>query len=206
MPSPEDLAERERIRAALIELVAERGFLQVDEGLLAARARVGVTAIPRLFGSLRGCFSEVWHQIDRELAEALQAGFDEKPGFWNERLRRGLEALLVDLDENPGRARLYLLDAPRVSDALIARREMTQARLAEIIDRGREEMQAPRDIPDLVAEAVAGAIWYRLEGRLRAGLTGSLRAELPLITYFAVLPFCGMEVAKSELDRKSPPN
>jgi AcrR family transcriptional regulator len=192
-------AERELLCAALTALVAEYGYRALSVEQLLQRACLDRSAFDRNFSDLEDCFAAVWERADAELGERLAAAYEEPDGFWPRRLRAALAALIDFLEADPARARLYVVDVMQVSERLRLRREASQERLAELIDRGREA--APNSVPENISEAVAGAIWHRLEGRLRRNGAAGLRAELPLMTYFAVLPFCGSEIASAELRR-----
>jgi len=195
--------ERERIRAALIDLVDEGGYEALELRSIAERTGLSSSAVAREFPNPEACFVAIWEEIDAELASLLNDAYENEEGDWPVRLRAALDAFLGFLDVDPGRARLYVVEVMLVSEAMRARREAAQARLAAIIGRGRQESED--DAPSKIAEAVSGAVWYRVESRLRRGDGPALRAELPLMTYFAVLPYRGTEIARAQLARRSHP-
>lgn len=188
------------IGQAMKELVGRRGYNGLTVAELTEAAGVETAAFSARYTSLDECFMEVWEETDAELAEKMRAAYEAEDGEWPRRLRVTLDALLTFLDSDPARARLYIAEVHHVSEELRARREQAQARLASYIDRGRNGDSAPEH----AAEAVAGAIWYRLEARMRRQEDGPMRQELPLMTYFAVLPYRGSEIAEAELRRTVP--
>jgi AcrR family transcriptional regulator len=196
-------SERERICAAATELIAERGYQGMSVGEVAAHVGLESADFFAFFRTLDDCFAAVWSSADDELAELLESTYEAEEGEWPRRLRATLDAFLSYLDSDPDRARLYVAEVQQVSDQMRARREQAQARLATYVDRGRDGRSG--GAPDHVAEAIAGAIWFRLESRMRRDEQGDLRSELPLMVYFAVLPFCGSEIANAEL-RRPPEN
>ncbi len=201
MPDGLDSPEGERLAEALIELARERGYRGISAERVCERAGLDPGVFGGYFSDLEDCFAAVWERTDREVGSRLEAAYDGD-GEWPSRLRSALSALLGYLDADRARAHLYVVEVMRVSDAMRARREAAQARLAAVIDHGRENSLDA--VPGDVSAAVAGAIWYRLETRLRREDDASLLTELPLMTYFAVLPYRGQEVAEAEL-RRDPP-
>jgi AcrR family transcriptional regulator len=199
MARPSSAQERDLLCAALTALVAEQGYRRLTVERLLQRACLDRSTFDRNFADLEDCFAAVWERADAELDRRLASAYEEAGGVWPRRLRAALAALIDYLEADPARARLYAVDVMQVSERLRLRREAAQERLAELIDRGREA--APNSVPENIAEAVAGAIWHRLEGRLRRNGARGLVEELPLMVYFAVLPFCGSEVASAELRR-----
>jgi AcrR family transcriptional regulator len=192
--------QRELVCGALLALVGERGYRRLTVWQIAERAGIEPGDFYRSFGSIEECFAAVWEEADGELAELMQATYRSEEGEWPRRVRATLDALLTYLDSDPDRARLYLTEVQHVSEEMRARREEAQSRLATYIDKGRDGDSAP----EFAAEAVAGAIWYRLEARMRREEEGPLRGELPLMAYFAVLPYRGSEIAEAELRRPPP--
>lgn len=198
----EGRAARERICAALLDLVGKAGYQQLTVWQITEKAGLEPADFFSSFGSIEDCFAAVWEETDAELAARLEAAYGAEEGEWPRRLRSILETLLDFLDADQDRARLYVAEVHQVSEEMRARREVAQARIAAYIDRGRDGGEA--GAPEQAAGAIAGAIWYRLESRMRREEDGSLRSELPLMVYFAVLPFCGSEIAKAELRRLPP--
>jgi AcrR family transcriptional regulator len=191
--------ERARICRAIVELVGARGYQGLSVAEITGHAGLETGAFHESFRNLQECFAAVWSAADAELADLLEATYEAEEGEWPRRLRATLDAFLTYLDQDPARARLYVAEVQQVSDEMRALREAAQARLATYVDRGRDGV--PDRAPEHVAEAVAGAIWFRLENRLRKDEAGRLRSELPLMAYFAVLPYCGAEIAEAELRR-----
>lgn len=198
-PRPE---QRERIREALVDLVSEQGYRETTIEQVAVRAAVQPSAVERHFGDLPGCFATVWDEVDAELSARMEAAFEAGgDGGWRARLRAALLAGLVYLADEPGRARLYVSEAPLVDDRLRARRQASVSRLGAMIEQGGKESDAMEPAPPLIAEAISGAIWHRINVLLRADRSAELPAELPLFMYFAVLPYYGTSEAKLELRR-----
>jgi AcrR family transcriptional regulator len=193
-------SERERIRSALVELVAAQGFAATSAEQVAQQAGVDPGGVERHFGSLEACFATVWDKVDAELSGRMAAAFGRE-GEWRERLRHALLAALRYLAAEPGPALLYISEALYVDERLRARRQTAVARLSSMIDLGQAAQPDSEPPPPRISEAISGAIWHRVNVLLRAGQAAELPGELPLFMYFAVLPYYGTSVAEGELRR-----
>jgi AcrR family transcriptional regulator len=192
--------ERELICAALIEAVASRGYGLTSVSHVIERAGVDQEVFDRHFASLEDCFSSAWDTVDAELRERMTAAFNGS-GEWQDGLRGALGAGLDYLAADERRAKVYVAEAVYVSEELRDRQRDALVRLSEMVDRGRDG--APGSTRKLagIAEAVAGAIWHRVQQLVQAGRSGELRQEVPRLMYVAVLPYRGAEAAEAELTR-----
>jgi hypothetical protein len=76
--------------------------------------------------------------------------------------------------------------------------------LADLIDEGRADPEAPESLTRVTAESLAGAIALELHLAIREGLR-SERELVPTLMYAAVLPYGGPEAAAEELRIPPPP-
>jgi AcrR family transcriptional regulator len=190
--------ERERICAALIDLVAERGYHSISLEDLLDRADVNHAGFARHFNSLEECFAAAWDDIDVELSRCMTAAY-ESGEEWQERLREALLAGLRYFAAEPGRATFYIQEALYVNDDLRRRQQTALTRLSSMVDRGRGD---PDGTPSrYIADAISGAIWYRVEQLVRTGKGGELPGEVSQLMYLAVLPYRGPAAAEAELRR-----
>lgn len=191
--------ESERLRAALRELVAERGIAGLAAAEVEARAGLAADALRRCFGDLDTCFASLWLEVDAALRDLVDAAFDG-PGSWRERIRAALAAELDFLAADEARARLYVSEAVFVDDPVRSAHRAAMLRRIEMIDAGRQEATGP-GASTVVAEAVAGATWEHLNRRIRAGRAADLPGDLPELAYLTVMPYLGPEAAAEELRR-----
>ena len=120
---------------------------------------------------------------------------------WREAVRAALAGLLMFMDEEPGLARLCIVEALGAGERVLACRATVLDELAEIVDRGRAASNAAREPPQVTAEGVVGAIFAVLHTRaLESGgqpLTDLLGSLMSMI----VLPYLGTRAAQRELAR-----
>src|ERR1700704_6032816 len=92
--------QRMRILVAMAEVASERGAGSVTVAHVVARAGVSRRTFYDLFADREECFLAAFEEaIDRGGAQVIAAY--EAGAMWRERMRAGLWALLVWLDEEP---------------------------------------------------------------------------------------------------------
>lgn len=191
--------ERERLRAALRDLVAERGLAGLGAADLERRARVPAGALERRFGDLDTCFAALWLEADAALREPVDEAF-ARPGAWRARIRAALAAELSFLAADEPRARLYVTEAVFAAEPVRSARRAAMRRRVGMLDAGRLEASDP-DVSIAIAEAIAGATWEHLNRAIRGGRAADLPADLGELTYLTVLPYLGARAAAAELRR-----
>lgn len=198
MPPPDPRSERKAIVAALLELIAEHDYESLGLSLLLRHAGVSRLAFQRHFLSLEDCFATVWSEVDAELSAAIYSAYRGE-GEWQDRLRRAILAGLRYLAADPARSRLYLTEAVQVSEELRRRQYDSVLRLGRLIDAGRQKAALEEPLPEAIAEAVSGSIFYRVTDFVRSGHADRLPEQLHELMYLAVLPYRGPGAAEAEL-------
>src|SRR3954452_22579014 len=143
--------ERARICAALIELVAARGYQSTTVDHVIELAGVERAAFDRHFGSIEECFVATWEAVDAELTRRMAAAF-RRQTEWQDRLRDALLAGLGYLADDDSRARFYVAEVVYVSDEMRERQRRSLGRLSATIDLGRQ-----RDNTEEQASEIADA-------------------------------------------------
>jgi AcrR family transcriptional regulator len=192
--------ERERICAALIEAVAERGYQSTGIEHVIERAGVDRPAFERHFDSLEACFAAAWESVDAELRRRMAAAYGRR-GDWQDRLRDALSAGLEYLASDDDRARVYVAEALYVSERMRDRQRDALARFSSTVDLGRAAAGNSGRTPPGIAEAISGAIWHRVQQLVQAGRGAELPSEVSRFMYIAVLPYRGTGAAEAELGR-----
>ena len=78
--------------------------------------------------------------------------------------------------------------------------------LFDLIDEGREEPTAPAGLRRMTAEALGGGICTRLYAAIvRDGRLPDEAEIVPELMYCVVLPYCGRDAAREELEISPPP-
>src|ERR1700730_10799286 len=95
--------QRMRILAAMAEVASERGAGSVTVAHVVARAGVSRRTFYDLFADREECFLAAFEEAIGRVGAQVIAAY-EGGGAWRERIRAGLWALLVWLDEEPALA------------------------------------------------------------------------------------------------------
>jgi AcrR family transcriptional regulator len=120
-------SQRSRFFAAMIQLVAERGYGKVTVQDLSGVAKVSTRAFYENFRGKEDCFVQTHELVVRRTAQRVIASQSGERN-WRERLRLGFRAFIRELEREPQAARLALVDA--YLDGPAAR---AQARKAELL-------------------------------------------------------------------------
>ena len=196
-------SQRGRLLSATFVLVGERGYEGVSARSVSERAGVSNRTFYECFSDREDCFLAAFNHAVDGLELEMRSGWDAQLG-WTARVRGALAALLLALDREPAVRRLVFVEALAAGPRVLARRARVLESLAEIVDQGRENAQAPGRLPGLVAEGVVGGTFGVIHARLLelrprplVELLGSLMATI-------VLPYRGSAAAAKELERPVP--
>jgi AcrR family transcriptional regulator len=200
--------QRSRMLTATVEAVEDVGYAGLTVAQVISRAKVSRKTFYDVFTDREDCFLAAFDQAIAQARVTISEAYDSQTG-WRESLRAGLFALLVFLDDEPGLARLCVVEALGAGPRVLDRRAEVLDDLKEVVDRGRTEggtrsARSTSDAPNVTAEGVVGAVFAvihtRLLGRGRERLTDLLGPLMSMI----VLPYLGARVASNELTRRPP--
>jgi AcrR family transcriptional regulator len=199
-----DRGEARRIREALLDLCAERGYKKLKLKDLLERAEIEQETFRRHYPDLDGCFAAVLGGIYDEFFARAQAAVEGQVG-WRDRMRATAYALLRFLRADERVARLAAVEvqwAGKDSQRLFQR---TFNRLVELIDEGSEEAGGPNSPGLATAIGVGGVVFARVQEAITKGELDLGEDEIPELMYAAVFPYLGAEAAEEEL-RIPPPD
>lgn len=190
--------QRKRIVAAAIDAAAELGYYKLTVAAVINRARVSRRTFYDMFSDRDDCFLAGLEQtVDQ--ARALTASAYAAERGWREGIRAALEVLLNAMEDDPGLARLWVIETPRGGRAVLERRALVLDELAAIVDAGRPLVKGARLPPDLTAQAIVGGILEVLHDRLLNTGGDRLTDLLGPLMHTIVLPYLGPAVANREL-------
>jgi AcrR family transcriptional regulator/DNA-binding MarR family transcriptional regulator len=197
--------QRARLLSATALVADELGWSQTRVAHIAARARVSRRTFYELFENREDCLlavlEDVAERIARELATAELAGRE-----WRERVRGGLFVILSFFEREPVLAQVCVVQALQGGPRVLVWRGDILARLAAVLDEGREEGGArSRECTTLTAEGLVGATFAIVHARLLANRRREpLRSLLGELMSLIVLPYQGPAAARAERNRSLP--
>ncbi len=189
--------QRSRLLAGAIRSLEELGYAETTVAQITNRARISRRTFYELFANREECLTAVLEDIvgliERELVALRLEG---RP--WRERVRMGLWAILSFLDREPVLARVCVVHALQGRPSVLEYRETTLARLAAIVDEGREESIRAGELTILTAEGLVGAAFTIVYTRLLQGKRSQLTALHGELIGMLVLPYLGAAAARRE--------
>jgi AcrR family transcriptional regulator/DNA-binding MarR family transcriptional regulator len=192
--------QRSRLLEAAFAVVGEQGYQGMTVRRVAERAGVSPKTFYVLFCDREDCFLAAFdHAID-VLGARVRPVYDAE-GEWTGRVRGGLGALLIGLDEEPALRRLLFVEALVAGERVLERRAQVLDALAGVVDEGRGGMSSPGELSPLTAEGVVGAVFGVIHARLSQRRPEPLLDLLGALMATIVLPYRGSAAAARELKR-----
>lgn len=191
--------QRERLLAAVAAVVAEYGYNQATIAQIAAAASVSRRTFYENFDGKEESFFAAYDALDDYLAGLMEEARAAQSD-WTGRVAATFVALLDFLSSRPELARLYLVEAAAVGEAMAARRERTTQRFISLLEEGRPE--AGERAPAVgIEEALVGGAVTLLARRIVAGEGEHLDRFAPAVIEFVLAPYLGVEGARAVADR-----
>jgi AcrR family transcriptional regulator len=186
--------------AAAVEAVEEVGYARMTVAQVISRARVSRKTFYDVFADREDCFLAAF---DHALAQArvLVKEAAERETGWRESIRAGLGRMLMFMDEEPGLAKLCIVEALGAGERVLEHRAKVLEELAEAIDQGRFVTNATREPPEVTAEGVVGAVFAVIHTRVLESGKEPLTDLLGPLMSMIVLPYLGARAASKELSR-----
>lgn len=204
MPDPR-ADETRRLREALLDLCAERGYPGLQLGDLLERAGLDEASFRRQYADLDACFAAVLGEVYAEFFSRAQAAVEGEVG-WRDRMRATAYALLRFLRSDERVARLAAVEAQHAGEGAQRLFLETFNRLVDLIDEGSAESDGGPDSPSrATALGVGGVVFARIQEAVAEGELGLGEEEIPQLMYAAVFPYMGAEAAEEELKIPPPP-
>jgi AcrR family transcriptional regulator len=179
--SPELVAQnqRERLLAAVVVAVAERGYEQTPVADLLRLSGISRTTFYQHFpGGKEDCFLAA---VDAATVTALEAvqGACAGEGSWEERVGRGFEALALTIVDQPAAAHLCLVDVHSAGPEGLAHAEQAVASFGWLLTKALGRSPERAAVPPVVSSAIARGVRKVLETRVNSGEVATLPGLMP---------------------------
>lgn len=201
---PEPAAERQRIAAAMVELVAEQGYKATTVKQLLERAGATRADLRRHFAGKQACFLEVYEEMSERFTTRVFAAFEHEDQ-WRDGLRAAAYAAARWVGKYPREARYATVEMMAAGEFAVARREETLRRFVDLVDGGRAQLDKPDSVSGAMAEGIVGGILGMLTKNLRREAQVRPEEFVPGLMFVAVRPYLGHEAAREELSIPPPP-
>jgi len=185
---------RERILVAMVEIVAKRGYHGATIEHIVKRAGVSRATFYEYFDNREDCvlagFDEAAVELQRRMETAI-AEADDWPG----QVRAALAVFLEHTVANPAQARTCIVESVTVGPVAMERYERALSTFVPLFRRGRELGEADGELPDELEDLIIGGLVWMVHQRLLRNEIDEIRALLPTMLEFALVPYMGEERA-----------
>ncbi|MGH2781621.1 MAG: TetR/AcrR family transcriptional regulator [Thermoleophilaceae bacterium] len=186
--------QRERMLAAVVEVVGEIGYSQMTVQDVITRAGVSRRTFYEHFSNKEDVFLAAYdHVVDLVLAE-VSASYETGQTFV-ERVRLGLEAFVDYLAAQPALAHVCVVEVLAAGPKALARRSVAMQRFRAFVAPGFDESPPATRAPDITADAVIGGIYEVIYDHVLRGETGLLPRRSSELLHGVLVPFVGLEAA-----------
>ncbi len=187
-------SQRQRLLAAVVRVVAAKGFEATTVAAVLEEAGVGRESFYELFADKRDCMLAAHAQLVDELEQRVREAYFGEGGF-PRRLRAAVAVALAWFAADPAAARFTLVELFAVGPPA---REIFHAgfqRFVELLDEGLDEAAGPelRRATTLAVGAIAARAYEEVV-RGRAERLPELTTE---VTYEMLVPFLGEEASRA---------
>jgi AcrR family transcriptional regulator len=195
--------QRSRMLTSAVQTVEQLGYSGMTVAQVIGRAKVSRKTFYDVFADREDCFLAAFdHVVAQARALVLQACVEETG--WRETVRAGLARLLRFMDDEPGLARLCVVEALGAGGKVMERRAQVLSELAAFVDRGRRTGGSSRELPAVTAEGIVGAVFTVVHTRVAEDDQRPLSDLLGSLMSMIVLPYLGAAAASRELSRPAP--
>lgn len=196
---PSDLVrtiQRERLIAAILNAVADLGYLETNVQDVIDRAGVSRPTFYEHFSNKEDCFLAAFDTSAERLQKKIDGAARKGGAVWRDRVRYALEALLRFATREPDIARTMVVEARAASSTAVRRRVELMDHFAGCLDSQAQELLPPTaSHTKVTASGIVGGVESLLYSRLCKQEYDQLEALLPSLMYFVVLPYEGHRAA-----------
>jgi AcrR family transcriptional regulator len=191
----------DRVRAirAFIDLVADRGYQNVDLSEISGPAGLPAGTAERFYPDRLSYFNAGWDLLEDLYVARVRAAY-EPYADWRDRLRAAARETAVLLQAFPREAHFMAVDALSVGKEGRQRQQDLAARLAAFLDEARKDLDDPGSAPDSTSDWVVGLFYDRAYRYLSSGREELFLDDLPELMFLAVSSYFGPEEGLAELD------
>ncbi len=147
-------------------------------------------------------FLAVWERLEAAYFArmfAVTAPFGE----WQDRFRAAATETAQLVEAFPTEARFFAVDSLAAGELGRRRQSDLAARIAEQVDRAREELEDPAAVPEATAAWIVAIFFDRIYRRCVSDRGPDLTSQLPELMFLAISAYFGTEAGLEEL--VSPP-
>ncbi|MDO8185129.1 TetR/AcrR family transcriptional regulator [Conexibacter sp. JD483] len=187
-------SQRSRLLGAAVVIAGAEGYAGMTVSAVIARAGVSRKTFYEFFQDREDIFLATFDQLLDRAVDGARDAYENGGESWPERLRALLEAGLGALAASPHEARLGFVEVLAAGPRALQRRDAALREFMQFLSPGYEA--AGGDVPELMPEAIVGAVYEIVYARVLQARTADLPELLPQLMYVALAPFLGPQQAR----------
>jgi AcrR family transcriptional regulator/DNA-binding MarR family transcriptional regulator len=195
--------QRSRVLNSALALIAEEGYGRMSVARVTGRARVSRRTFYDLFEDREDCLLAAFGEALQRIA-VLTGGAYSDQARWVDGVRAGLTAMLELFDAEPAVCSLVVVNVLGAGPRVMECRSQALDRVRDVVDRGRLQTRAGREVPPLTADGVVGAVFSVIHAHVCERRSGRLTDLRNALMAMIVLPYLGRAAAQRELERPVP--
>ncbi len=181
---------RERILAAMAEIVAKRGYQGTTIELIVKRAGVSRATFYEHFENREDCLLAGFYDAAVELQRRME-GAASKASEWPGQVHAALAAFLDYAVDNPALARTCIVESVTAGPVAMERYELALRAFVPLFRKGRDVEEASEELPDELEDLIIGGLVWMVHQRLLRNEIDELPDLLPTMIEFALVPYMG---------------
>jgi AcrR family transcriptional regulator len=187
--------QRDRLFDGLVHTVAQKGYANARVSDICQAAGVTRPAFYALFEGKDDAFLATYRHGNEMLLKLMSRAQQGAPD-WRSGGREALRVLLDVLASTPAFAAMAVVEVEAAGPAARRERNKLLLRFAQFFVDAPEQADLPRQ-EELVL-AVVGGIHASIYRYVAAGRVAELPSLLPMLSYFAAVPFIGQDEAMAD--------
>ena len=192
--------ERHALCTALVALVLDRGYPEVDVDALCHQAGVAPDAFRRNFTSLEECFTSAWQDLEDAYLARVESAYGQEQD-WRDRFRIGALETFRLAEAHPAPARFLAVAALSAGELGRARQRALGSRIATLIDTAHDDLEQPQAVPAITSRWIVSIFFDRIYRRFASPSGPDLISQLPELMFLSVSALFGTEAGLAELNR-----
>jgi AcrR family transcriptional regulator len=191
------------LAAAVIEVVAVRGYGEASVEEIVARARVPREEFDLHFADKADAVLRVFESYIDDFKRRAEHAYRSAPA-WPENLRAAAYEFVSWIEDHPYAYRFGMVRILEAGEMARLRREELFNWCAALVDAGRETAPDPAAVPGAAPLIAIGRVIEIATRHAGGVLEADPGATVPELMYAAVRPYLGEEAARAELSMPPP--
>jgi AcrR family transcriptional regulator len=172
-------SQRERLFAATVAVVADKGYEATRVEDVLVLAGVSRNAFYKHFSNKRDCFVATLEAINGFVVPAIVDTFEQTPGPWDRKLAAILDLLATAIVAQPAMARVAWVEVYSGGPAAIAVAEQLDNKIEDIVCRALKDSPERAGLPREIVRALVVGVRKIVQTRVRQDRAGELADLMP---------------------------